>query len=143
MLLYLLLLYSDVCAGISTPATQSSAHRDPPRRESAILIDPTSVRARVSIGGECNQNHARATCATCRLTPLRDGSFDVMATVDRARTAASAHVTTDCAVTAGQWREAERVVFREIRGFGAEMPVATNTADEGRIRNRRVEVWVY
>ncbi|UWF47311.1 phosphate ABC transporter substrate-binding/OmpA family protein [Pseudomonas sp. N3-W] len=35
------------------------------------------------------------------------------------------------------------VVFREIRGFGAEMPVATNTADEGRIRNRRVEVWVY
>ncbi|MDQ3200598.1 MAG: phosphate ABC transporter substrate-binding/OmpA family protein [Pseudomonadota bacterium] len=35
------------------------------------------------------------------------------------------------------------VVFREIRGFGAEMPVATNSADEGRIRNRRVEVWVY
>jgi phosphate transport system substrate-binding protein len=35
------------------------------------------------------------------------------------------------------------VVFREIRGFGAEMPVAANSADEGRIRNRRVEVWVY
>ncbi|MFW0753827.1 substrate-binding domain-containing protein [Pseudomonas sp. H11T01] len=35
------------------------------------------------------------------------------------------------------------VVFREIRGFGAEMPVATNSADEGRIKNRRVEVWVY
>jgi phosphate transport system substrate-binding protein len=35
------------------------------------------------------------------------------------------------------------VVFREIRGFGAEMPVATNNADEGRIKNRRVEVWVY
>jgi len=34
-------------------------------------------------------------------------------------------------------------VFREIRGFGAEMPVAANSADEGRIKNRRVEVWVY
>ncbi|OPA88878.1 hypothetical protein BFW86_17730 [Pseudomonas fluorescens] len=35
------------------------------------------------------------------------------------------------------------VVLREIRGFGAQMPVAANTADEGRIKNRRVEVWVY
>jgi len=35
------------------------------------------------------------------------------------------------------------VVLREIRGFGAEMPVAANSGDEGRIRNRRVEVWVY
>lgn len=35
------------------------------------------------------------------------------------------------------------VVFREIRGFGAQMPVAANCADEGRIKNRRVEVWVY
>jgi phosphate transport system substrate-binding protein len=35
------------------------------------------------------------------------------------------------------------VVFREILGFGAEMPVAANSADEGRIKNRRVEVWVY
>ena len=35
------------------------------------------------------------------------------------------------------------VVFREIRGFGAEMPVAANSDDEGRIKNRRVEVWVY
>lgn len=35
------------------------------------------------------------------------------------------------------------VVFREIRGFGAELPVAANNADEGRIKNRRVEVWVY
>ncbi|MDQ0125768.1 phosphate transport system substrate-binding protein [Pseudomonas lini] len=35
------------------------------------------------------------------------------------------------------------VVLREIRGYGAEMPVAANNADEGRIRNRRVEVWVY
>ena len=35
------------------------------------------------------------------------------------------------------------VVLREIRGFGAEMPVAANNDDEGRIKNRRVEVWVY
>ncbi|MGG5238704.1 substrate-binding domain-containing protein [Pseudomonas lurida] len=35
------------------------------------------------------------------------------------------------------------VVLKEIHGFGAQMPVAANTADEGRIKNRRVEVWVY
>jgi len=35
------------------------------------------------------------------------------------------------------------VVLRDVRGFGAEMPVAANSADEGRIKNRRVEVWVY
>ena len=35
------------------------------------------------------------------------------------------------------------VVLREIRGYGAQMPVAANTEDEGRIKNRRVEVWVY
>jgi len=31
------------------------------------------------------------------------------------------------------------VVLRDILGFGAQMPVAANTADEGRIKNRRVE----
>ncbi|MHA3735857.1 substrate-binding domain-containing protein [Pseudomonas sp. Eth.TT006] len=35
------------------------------------------------------------------------------------------------------------VVLREVRGFGALMPVAANNGDEGRIKNRRVEVWVY
>jgi phosphate transport system substrate-binding protein len=35
------------------------------------------------------------------------------------------------------------VIFREIIGLGDELPVAANNADEGRIKNRRVEVWVY
>ncbi len=35
------------------------------------------------------------------------------------------------------------VTAREILGLGAELPVAANDQDEGRIRNRRVEVWVY
>lgn len=35
------------------------------------------------------------------------------------------------------------VVMRDIRGCGGQMPVATNAEDEGRQKNRRVEVWVY
>lgn len=34
------------------------------------------------------------------------------------------------------------VVLRDVLGLGAEMPVADNDADEGRFKNRRVEVWV-
>ncbi len=34
------------------------------------------------------------------------------------------------------------VTFHEILGVGDEMPVAGNDADDGRIKNRRVEVWV-
>lgn len=34
------------------------------------------------------------------------------------------------------------VTFRDILGLGDEMPVATNDIDDGRIKNRRVEVWV-
>lgn len=34
------------------------------------------------------------------------------------------------------------VSFRDIVGLGDELPVAADS-DEGRIRNRRVEVWVY
>ncbi|WP_276489255.1 substrate-binding domain-containing protein [Ectopseudomonas mendocina] len=37
----------------------------------------------------------------------------------------------------------EGVLFREITGLGSELPVASNDQDNGRIRNRRVEVWVY
>ncbi len=35
------------------------------------------------------------------------------------------------------------VIFREITGLGDELPVAANSEDSGRLRNRRVEVWVY
>ncbi|WP_043307292.1 substrate-binding domain-containing protein [Pseudomonas sp. ML96] len=35
------------------------------------------------------------------------------------------------------------VIFKEISGLGEQMPVAANDADEGRLKNRRVEVWVY
>jgi len=34
------------------------------------------------------------------------------------------------------------VVLRDIQGLGAQLPVATNEVDEGRIKNRRVEVWI-
>ncbi|MCI8210688.1 hypothetical protein AUC61_14210 [Pseudomonas sp. S25] len=34
------------------------------------------------------------------------------------------------------------VTLREVVGFGDEMPVAANDLDDGRIKNRRVEVWV-
>jgi len=37
----------------------------------------------------------------------------------------------------------EGITLREVMGLGDELPVATNTAEEGRLRNRRVEVWVY
>jgi phosphate transport system substrate-binding protein len=37
----------------------------------------------------------------------------------------------------------EGVNFRQITGLGEELPVAANDADDGRIKNRRVEVWVY
>lgn len=36
-----------------------------------------------------------------------------------------------------------QVLFEEVIGLGAELPVASNNADDGRIKNRRVEVWVY
>ena len=35
------------------------------------------------------------------------------------------------------------VIFREITGMGEQMPVAANDGDDGRVKNRRVEVWVY
>lgn len=35
------------------------------------------------------------------------------------------------------------VIFREITGLGEQLPVAANSGDEGRLKNRRVEVWVY
>lgn len=35
------------------------------------------------------------------------------------------------------------VLPREVTGLGDELPVAANSEDNGRIRNRRVEIWVY
>lgn len=35
------------------------------------------------------------------------------------------------------------VLFEQIIGLGAELPVASNQMDDGRSKNRRVEVWVY
>jgi len=35
------------------------------------------------------------------------------------------------------------VYVREINGLGAELPVASNEGTSGRVKNRRVEIWVY
>lgn len=35
------------------------------------------------------------------------------------------------------------IIFREILGIGDVMPIANNQLDQGRIKNRRVELWVY
>ncbi len=35
------------------------------------------------------------------------------------------------------------VILRQVTGLGDELPVAANNADDGRLKNRRVEVWVY
>ncbi|UQY34865.1 phosphate ABC transporter substrate-binding/OmpA family protein [Pseudomonas fulva] len=37
----------------------------------------------------------------------------------------------------------EGVVMREVTGLGDDLPVADNQGDSGRLKNRRVEVWVY
>ena len=48
----------------------------------------------------------------------------------------------DGAVTGAHFADhAARIVMRV--GLGAELPVAANTDAQGRIRNRRVEAWVY
>lgn len=35
------------------------------------------------------------------------------------------------------------IIFREVFGIGDAMPVASNHIDQGRLKNRRVELWVY
>jgi outer membrane protein OmpA-like peptidoglycan-associated protein len=52
--------------------------------------------------------------------------------IERARTVADYLLTKNV-------RSADRIV---IRGFGAELPVADNNTEEGRRRNRRVEITI-
>ncbi|MBF7730751.1 phosphate ABC transporter substrate-binding/OmpA family protein [Pseudomonas sp. N040] len=47
------------------------------------------------------------------------------------------------AVVVSQALRSEGLIPREVVGFGDELPVAANSADEGRKKNQRVEVWVY
>ncbi len=37
----------------------------------------------------------------------------------------------------------KEIIFREVIGIGDAMPVASNNLDQGRLKNRRVELWVY
>lgn len=37
----------------------------------------------------------------------------------------------------------KEIIFRDIIGIGDAMPVANNRLDHGRMKNRRVELWVY
>ncbi len=35
------------------------------------------------------------------------------------------------------------ITVKDINGLGDDLPVASNDGGSGRIKNRRVEVWVY
>lgn len=37
----------------------------------------------------------------------------------------------------------DNIILREVLGIGDAMPVASNQMDQGRLKNRRVELWVY
>ncbi|WP_158502022.1 substrate-binding domain-containing protein [Vitiosangium sp. GDMCC 1.1324] len=56
--------------------------------------------------------------------------------------AASHKLSLEWARRVGTELSARGVHAAEVRGFGAEMPVAPNTEPAGRERNRRVEVWL-
>ncbi|WP_257455689.1 protein kinase domain-containing protein [Archangium lipolyticum] len=60
----------------------------------------------------------------------------------RENPAASHKLSLEWAKRVGSELSARGVHAVEVRGFGAEMPVAPNTDPAGRERNRRVEVWL-
>lgn len=35
------------------------------------------------------------------------------------------------------------ITVKDSFGIGDDLPVAANTHDDGRVKNRRVEIWVY
>jgi phosphate transport system substrate-binding protein len=55
---------------------------------------------------------------------------------------ANLQLSQERAKTVADALQARGIQVREVRGFGSAIPIASNDAEAGRNRNRRVEVWV-